>query len=131
MIDMLMWLCIFSSPILICILVRKKSVRFKAWLVAFIISWVVMAITVFALWLGYDLYLSYKLELLDIDGDGSWSNKEMETWTEEDHNTMKRYFGDGGRNVFAVFIFPIFSLVYSLLVTAMYWLIANKIRKNV
>ena len=92
-------------------------------------SWVVMSLTVVTLWLTYDLYLAYKLDLLDINGDGTWSNKEMESWTEEDHNNLKRYYGDGGRNVFAVFIFPIFALVYSFLVTAIYWFIANRARK--
>ena len=129
-INFLIWICIFSAPVFICFLIRKRSIRFRAWLTSFVISWGIMAVTVFALWLGYDLYLSYKMGLLDIDGDGIWSNQEMESWTEEDHNIMKRYYGDGGRNVFAVFIFPIFSLAYSLLVTVVYWLVANKFGKN-
>ncbi|ELP5730762.1 hypothetical protein ABMX92_18250 [Vibrio vulnificus] len=126
---LLIWICIFSAPVFVCLLVRKRSIRFKAWLTSFIVSWGFMVLAVFVLWLGYDLYISYKMGLLDIDGDGMWSNQEMESWTEDDHNTMKRHFGDGGRNVFALFIFPILSLLYSLLVTVMYWLIANKFGK--
>ena len=129
-IGLLCYLCIFFIPVLACTLIRRRGIGFKYWLLSFVLSWVVMVITVLALWFGYDCYLSYKMSLLDTNSDGIWSNQEMESWTEDDHNTMNRYYGDGGRNVFAVFIFPIFSLVYSLFVTAIYWAVANKRRKN-
>lgn len=126
---LLIWIYLFSAPVFICSLVRKRAIGFKAWLASFIVSWGSMVITVCVLWLGYDLYLSYKTALLDIDGNGMWSNQEMESWTKDDHNTLNRHIGDGGRNVFALFIFPIFSFAYSLMITVVYWLIANKFSK--
>ncbi|GAA6136245.1 hypothetical protein NBRC116188_30360 [Oceaniserpentilla sp. 4NH20-0058] len=103
---------------------RKRFTGILSLLSVIAISAILMSGIVIAQWLGYDWYLGYKIAPLDRDGDGIWSADEAATWPPEDHKNMDSYIGDGGRNVFAAIIFPLFSLVYSTAATLFYWLIA-------
>lgn len=117
------YIIVLLIPILVCYLIRKTSISFHAWLKAFLFSWVVMVTSILMLWLGYDWYLEYRLDLLDLDGDGFHSNEEISLWTQQELKIEKEFYSDGGRNVFAVFIFPIFAFIYSIVITCMYWII--------
>jgi hypothetical protein len=80
-------------------------------------------------WYIYDLYLDYQVSFLDRDNDGMWSGVEQETWSEEEIKYYNAHFADGGRNVFAIFMFPIFSFIYSTLSISIYWIIL-KVRRR-
>jgi len=89
-----------------------------------------MSSVILAQWVGYDIYLESKIEPLDRNRDGFLSAEEKATWTDEDHKNMDAYIGDGGRNVFSVIIFPVFSVVYSLFVSSIYFVVALFISKR-
>jgi hypothetical protein len=88
------------------------------------LSTVLMSSTFIALWLGNDWYLETEVAKLDLNGDGFWSQNETENWTPDEQKTMDSYIGDGGRNVFAAIIFPIFFFAYSTVMASIYWLVA-------
>lgn len=93
---------------------RKTSVIrtiFGVMLSAFI-----MATLVIAAWYSLDLALEQHLSTLDKDGDSVWTEEEQRSWSETDWRYYHLAIGDGGRNVFAVFVFPIFSVIYPALV---------------
>ncbi len=101
---------------------RKRFPGLVGFVLAVVISTSIMSGVVITQVLGYKLYLEHKVALLDRNGDGFWTPDETVTWTEEDRKTMDAFIGDGGRNAFAVIMFPAFSLLYSLSIASGYWL---------
>lgn len=110
-------------PIAVAYKVRKRLTGVGGFGLVVVLSSVLMSGVVIAQWLGYDSYLDYRVSPLDRNGDGFWSDDEEATWSEEDHKNMDLYIGDGGRNVFAVIIFPMFSFAYSFIVSSIYWFV--------
>ena len=119
-------------PIVLSALVRKRYVRIDGFLISVVLSSVLMSSTVIATWLVFDWRLEKKIAVLDRDGDGFWSPDEEASWTEEERHNMEVYIGDGGRNVFAVIIYPVFSVAYSFIVVGVYWFVSvfKKRREN-
>jgi hypothetical protein len=54
----------------------------------------------------------------DIAPGGSWSSADELSWSAEERRVVDSYFGDGGRNVFALFV-PLLIAIYS---SAVWWL---------
>lgn len=119
-----MYILLLSVPFLATFYVRKRFKSALGVVIVVSISALLMSSVVITQWLASDWYLESKIEKLDRDGDGIWSPEETASWTAEDKKNMGAYIGDGGRNVFAAIIFPMFSLVYSFLVAISYWLLA-------
>ncbi|KZN14894.1 hypothetical protein [Marinomonas sp. TW1] len=122
-------LLLLLVPLCLSSLVRKRSKGVLAFITVVGMSAFIMSSVVIAQWAAFNWSLESKIETLDRDGNGVWSQQETDTWTEEDHKNMDAYIGDGGRHVFAVIIFPIVSLIYSLFMASIYWLLAWLIRR--
>jgi hypothetical protein len=122
-IQIAIFVALLSVPIFICLAIRRRFQGIKGFILAVVISTVLMSIVVIIQWLGYDWLLEQKITPLDRNGDGLWAPDEEATWTKEDRRNIDFYFGDGGRNVFAVFVFPALSAVYSLAIATFYWLV--------
>lgn len=118
------YLLLLVVPFGIAYWIRKRTTSVFGFFLIVGVSSVLMSSVVITQWLGYDLYLEHKVEMLDRNGDGFWSAEETSTWTASEQRYMDSHIGDGGRNVFAAIIFPIFSLVYSFLASLLYLLIA-------
>jgi hypothetical protein len=116
-------LSLLSVPVFISFIIRKRFNGVKGFVLAFVISAGLMSGTVVFQWLSYDWYLEQQIAPLDRNGDGVWTPDEEAAWTKEDRRNMDAYFGDGGRNVFAAIIFPLFSAAYSFAIVAIYWLV--------
>lgn len=111
-------------PFVVAYWIRKRTTSVLGFFIVVVVSSALMSGVVIIQWLGYDLYLDYKVEMLDRNGDGFWSAEEESTWSASEQKYMDSYISDGGRNVFSVIIFPFLSLVYSLLASLLYLLIA-------
>lgn len=121
---LLMYILLLVLPVILSYVVRKKLQGVGGYFLTAIFSALLMTSTVVYTWLNFEVKLEEKVAVLDRDGDGSWSKEEKATWTLEEKSDLDVFMGDGGRNVFAAIIFPIFSVVYSALVVGIYWLIS-------
>ncbi|BBM02056.1 hypothetical protein [Microbulbifer sp. GL-2] len=123
---------LLGVPFVVAYWVRKRAVSLRSFSLVVVVSAAIMSGVVIVQWLGYDIYLGYRVASLDRDGDGFWTAEETATWSASDQKYMDAYIGDGGRNVFAAIIFPILSVIYSLLASLLYFYIAWFIsrRKN-
>lgn len=130
MIYLVIAMLLLLVPLLLCYLLRKRSKGALAFMILVGMSAFIMSSVVIAQWAAFNWSLESKIETLDRDGNGVWSQQETDTWTEEDHKNMDTYIGDGGRNVFAVIIFPIVALIYSLLIVSLYWMFAWWVQKR-
>ncbi|WP_438463450.1 hypothetical protein [Marinomonas sp. PE14-40] len=113
---------LFCVPFVVAYKVRKKSIGVFGFAKGVVFSTLIMSVIGIALWFGYSIYLEILISPLDRNGDGLWTPEEETTWTEQDRKNMDTFFGDGGRNIFAVFIFPILSLLFSFSIMTLYWL---------
>jgi hypothetical protein len=120
----IIYISLLVVPFLAAYKVRGRFKGVAGFCIVVSLSSVIMSSSVIGLWLGNDWYLEAKVAELDRDGDGFWSDNETESWTQDEQKTMDSYIGDGGRNVFSVIIFPIFSFIYSIAVASIYWLVA-------
>ena len=120
----IIYISLLAFPFLAAYKVRKRFKGVAGFCIVVGLSTVSMSSTVVALWLGNDWHLETEVAKLDRNGDGFWSKNETESWTPDEQKTMDSYIGDGGRNVFAAIIFPIFSFAYSIIVASIYWLVA-------
>jgi hypothetical protein len=68
------------------------------------------AVAFWALFLLSDHIL--ELQFRDIVPDGSWTPADEAAWTDAEQRVVAAHFGDGGRNVFALFV-PVPLLLYS------------------
>lgn len=117
------YVALFCIPFLATFFIRKRFDGIVGFALCTVLSFLLMATPVITIWLANDYFLEQKIALLDRNGDGSWSDDEELTWTEENRANLKRLIGDGGRNVFSAIIFPIFSACYSFIITSMWWLV--------
>ena len=113
---------LFCVPFVVAYKVRKKTKGVLGFAKGVVFSTLIMSGIGILLWFGYSIYLEILISPLDRNGDGFWSPEDEATWTEQDRKNMDTFFGDGGRNVFAVFIFPIISLLFSFSVMTLCWL---------
>jgi len=118
------FIALLGVPFVFSYSIRKRFKGVYGFCMVVGLSSILMCSVVVVQWLVSDWYLESKIAPLDRDGDGFWSEGETATWTAEDHKNMEIHFGDGGRNVFVVIIFPFFSLLYSFISTLVYWLCA-------
>ena len=118
------YLLILVVPFMVAYWIRKRAISIRSFSLVVVVSTAIMSGVVIVQWLGYDLYLDSKVASLDRNGDGFWSAEETATWSASDQKYMDAYIGDGGRNVFAVIIFPILSVIYSFLVSLLYFFLA-------
>ncbi len=121
----IIYISLLVTPLVITYKVRERFSGFAGFGISVCLSSIFMSGVVVALWLGNDWYLDIQIAELDRDGDGFYSDRETETWTSDEKRTMDRYIGDGGRNVFAAIIFPIFSIVYSIFAVSIYCLVST------
>ena len=127
--SIILFIILLFIPIFIFHQLRYKFNSFTLFTFSIFISFILMSTIVIFRWYIYDLYLEYQVSFLDRDGDGIWSREEQEAWSEDEIKYYDTHFADGGRNVFAVLIFPMFSFIYSMLSIFIYWTIL-KIRKR-
>ena len=121
----IIYISLLAVPFGVAYKVRERFKGGAGFCIIVVLSTVLMSSTVIALWIGNDWYLETEVAKLDRNGDGFWSQNETESWTPDEQKTMDSYIGDGGRNVFAAIIFPIFSLAYSTVMASIYWLVAT------
>jgi len=121
---------VLAAPLFICFAVRKRTKSKIGFTLAVLFSAGLMSAVVLADWVGYDYYLEREIAPLDRDGNGFWTPDEEATWTIQDYKTLEAYIGDGGRNMFAAIIFPMFSVLYSVIVVSLFWLIAGTMRRR-
>jgi len=119
----LVLLVLLLVPIFTYRLFRKYFRGLSGFVLTVVVSALIMSFVVIVRWLGYDWYLEQQIAPLDRNSDGFWTLDEEATWTEQDFKNMSIYIGDGGGNVFAIFIYPAFSLLYSTLIVSLYWLV--------
>jgi hypothetical protein len=107
-----------AGPVLTLVLLRSRGTALPGILKYTVVSVVACSL---AFWLSFFAW-DYVLELRfrQIVPNGSWTPAEEATWSEAERQIVDQYFGDGGRNVAALFI-PMPLVVYSSLV----WLIAR------
>jgi hypothetical protein len=61
-----------------------------------------------------------ELQFRNIVPDGSWTPTDEAAWTDSERRVVAAYFGDGGRNIFALFVpLPL------LLISAVLWAITR------
>ncbi len=108
-----MLLGLMMVPWVTMVMVRKRFSGMTAFVLVVVISFAVISSAIMAQWWIYNGYLEQQIAPLDLDGDGFWSAAEKATWTEQDHQNMAAYIGDGGRNVFVFFVAPVLSLLYA------------------
>src|SRR2546422_2657253 len=83
-----------------------------------------VALCTVAFWLVF-LFADYILErqFHEIVPSGEWTPSDELTWTDSQRRVVEAYFGDGGRNVFALFA-PLLLSLYSVAL----WAIARVVR---
>ena len=112
-------------PVALSLFIRKKNQGIVGYFCTVILSTALMSGTVIGFWLWSDWSLENKVKVLDRNGDGVWSPQEEATWSSEEKEILQAHMGDGGQSVFAAIVFPIFSIIYSLVLVGSYWAIAN------
>ncbi len=122
-VSIILFIILLFIPIATFYKLRNRFNGFTLFTFSIALSFIIMSGLVIIRWYCYDLYLEYQISFLDRDGDGIWSNIEQASWSQEERKYHDKYFADGGRNVFAIFMFPIFSFVYSILTISIYSII--------
>jgi hypothetical protein len=79
-----------------------RTARPPTWAKFTIVSVVVCTVAFWAVFLVSEHLL--ELQFRDIAPDGSWTPSDEAAWTAAERRVAETYFGDGGRNVFAVFV---------------------------
>lgn len=105
-------------PLITTAIVRKRFSGMAAFGLIVVVSFLLMSGLIMAKWWVHHWSLEQQIAPLDRDGDGFWSAAEKATWTEQDHQNMAAYMGDGGRNVFAILVAPVLALIYSIMVAS-------------
>jgi hypothetical protein len=109
------WLAL-AIPIILVIKVRTpRSPLPRAGILLFV-SAAAMSLTVICCWYALDLALLDLLQDLDRNGDGVWSDAERATLSARERAQYELLVDDGARNLFALYVYPIFSLTYSSVV---------------
>jgi hypothetical protein len=94
------------------------------------ISVISMSIIIILRWYFYDFYLEYHLSILDYNHDGIYTPEETSNWNDTDKKIYTTYIADGGRNVFAFIMFPIFAFLYSIISISIYSIILRFKQKH-
>ena len=115
-------------PIYVFMKIRNNFNGLALFTFSIFLSVILMSTIMILRWWFYDLYLDYQISFLDLDHNGIWTPEETATWSTKEKGIYHAYFADGGRNVFAIFMFPIFSVFYSLISITIYGLYTK--RKN-
>ncbi|NQD36872.1 hypothetical protein HPT27_07520 [Permianibacter sp. IMCC34836] len=116
-----LYLLLLLTPFIVLFFIKKSRNGYARLVISALLSAAFMSGVVIVNWFGYDFYLEQRIAPLDRNGDGIWTPEEEATWTEEDRKALSAHLSDGGRNVFSVFIFPIFSVVYSCIAVMACW----------
>lgn len=109
--------------------VRRPTALLPRALILVFGSAAAMALLVVCLWWLLDAALIEHLQSLDRDGDGSWSSAEESGWSDRERAHFQMAFADGARNLFALYVYPVFALTYSLIVVGL-WLLFSAWRRE-
>ncbi len=90
----------------------------KAFLFTFVFTFVILMSYYFV----NELIIESKVAALDFNGDGLYSKAEKLEWSIEDQENYSKFIGDGGRNIMALFGFPLIALSISSIYTISYYL---------
>lgn len=109
------WLAM-AIPLVLVIRVRAPaSLLARAGILLFI-SAAAMSLTVVCCWYALDLALLDMLSELDRNGDGILGDAEQASWSARESARYALFVDDGARNLFALYVYPVFSLTYSAIV---------------
>lgn len=109
------WLAL-AIPFLLAIRVRVPESPLPRAGILLFVSAAAMSLMVFGFWYALDLALAEFLQDLDRNGDGVWSDAEKATWSERERAQFEFAIDDGARNLFALYVYPVFSLTWSAIV---------------
>ena len=109
---------IFAGPPIL-LLLWKRRVATLPRLLPFLIATTLLLTLV--IWTTFSLSEWFlELQFLEIVPDGSWTDADEARWSDRDRHIVRAYFGDGGRNVMALFS-PILVAPYA----GITWLLAR------
>jgi hypothetical protein len=106
-----------AGPVLTLAFLWSRSAQLPGVLKYTVVSVVACSVAFWLVFFAWDYIL--ELRFHQIVPDGSWTHAEEVRWSEAERRVVDSYFGDGGRNVAALFV-PLPLVAYSLVV----WLIA-------
>ena len=87
---------------------RVRAGRIPGFFV-FVLASVVICTLLFAVLFGVGEH-ALERRFLEVAPGGSWSAADEASWTPEEQRIVRSYFGDGGRNVFALFSPAVFAV---------------------
>lgn len=122
------WLAL-AIPFVLVFKVRAPESRLVRAGVLLFASAAAMSLTVVCCWYALDFALLDLLRELDRNGDGVWSDAERATWSAREHARFALVVDDGARNLFALYVYPVFSLTYSAIVVGG-WMLFGVWRDN-
>jgi hypothetical protein len=105
-----------AIPVLLVFGVRRPVALLPRAVLLLFGSAAIMSLTVICLWWFLDHALTDQLPALDRNGDGNWSQSEQASWSERERACYELALDDGARNLFALYVYPVFSLTYSTIV---------------
>lgn len=105
-----------AIPFLLPVVVRRPAALLPRAALLLFGSAAAMSLTVICLWWFLDNALVDHLQALDRNGDGIWSESEQASWSERERAYYQLALDDGARNLFALYVYPLFSLTYSVVV---------------
>ena len=109
------WLAM-AIPLVLVARVRTPESRLVRAGILLFASSALMSLTVIGCWYALDLALLDLLRELDRNGDGLWSDAERATWSALERERYALVVDDGARNLFALYVYPVFSLTWSAIV---------------
>jgi len=118
-----------AIPIVLVLKVRRPAALLPRAVLLLFGSAVIMSLTVICLWWFLDDALTDHLQALDRNGDGIWSESEENSWSERERAYYQLALDDGARNLFALYVYPVFSLTYSAIVIGG-WMLFIVFRRN-
>ncbi|HKJ53917.1 MAG TPA: hypothetical protein VKB27_20665 [Gammaproteobacteria bacterium] len=110
------YLLALAIPIMLVARVRRPAALLPRTVLLLFGSAAIMSLLVISLWWFLDDALTDQLQALDRNGDGTWSESEQDSWSERERAYYRLALDDGARNLFALYVYPVFSLTYSAIV---------------
>ncbi|MGD8841821.1 MAG: hypothetical protein PVI70_19590 [Gammaproteobacteria bacterium] len=105
-----------AIPFLLLFAVRRPAALLPRAALLLFGSAAAMSLLVICLWWYLDDALIDYLRVLDRNGDGIWSESEVASFSESERAWYQLALDDGARNLFALYVYPVFSLTYSTVV---------------
>ena len=118
-----------AIPLLLVFVVRRPAALLPRAALLLFGSAAAMSLLVICLWWFLDDALIEQLQALDRNGDGIWSESEEAALSESERAWYQLALDDGARNLFALYVYPVFSLTYSTIVIGG-WLLVTVYRRG-